>query len=650
MPTICLNMIVKNESNIITRLFDSVCNIIDTYCICDTGSTDDTIEIIETYFKEKNISGKIIHKEFINFSFNRNFSYYEAKNMADYVLLLDADMVLDIKSSFDKDNMNADIYQIPQDNVNLKYYNTRLVSKNISIEYKGPTHEYIDILGPSTSKKIDDLVIIDLDDGGCKGNKFKRDIDLLEQGIIDEPKNARYYFYLANSYKNTGNMAKAIEKYKKVLEMGSWEEEVFYCYYELGHCYKNMGDNDNMLHYWLEGWNYRPTRAETLYEIIHYYRNKCKWNLCKLFYNIAKNIPYPASDILFVHKDVYDYKLLFEYSVFAWYIQETDISHIFHILMNRSELDLYSLFNNFKFYVKHLESSETITLNNSFDRIYNDQKYKFRSSSPSIIPYKDGYGVNLRYVNYNIQPNGVYDWVENIVTINKFLEFSQDLKIKSEQEIIFEIDDRQYCGIEDIKLIPYGENIYYTGTCYKQSNKLGIAGGKYNIHDLSLDYNEYTIADEQYCEKNWIFIPNKENEPRMIYSWHPFTLGKIIDNELQITEKKTLPHIFSLARGSTNGFLWDGGEKGDKEIWFVVHFVHQGDGEPRFYYHMFAIFDMDMNFKRSSIPFKFSSSPIEYCLGIIVEKNRIIVSHSEWDRESYIKIYEKEYIDTFFVK
>ena len=38
-PTLCLNMIVKNESKIIRRLFDSVLPIIDCYCICDTGST-----------------------------------------------------------------------------------------------------------------------------------------------------------------------------------------------------------------------------------------------------------------------------------------------------------------------------------------------------------------------------------------------------------------------------------------------------------------------------------------------------------------------------------------------------------------------------------------------------------------------------------
>ena len=61
MPTLCLNSIVKNESKIITRMLSSVVDIIDTYCICDTGSTDNTIEIITEFFDSRNIKGKIIH-------------------------------------------------------------------------------------------------------------------------------------------------------------------------------------------------------------------------------------------------------------------------------------------------------------------------------------------------------------------------------------------------------------------------------------------------------------------------------------------------------------------------------------------------------------------------------------------------------------
>ena len=85
LPTICLNMIVKNESKIITRLFDSVLPIIDCYCICDTGSTDNTIELIEEYFNNKKIPGKIVNETFRNFAHNRNFALNSCLNMSDYV-------------------------------------------------------------------------------------------------------------------------------------------------------------------------------------------------------------------------------------------------------------------------------------------------------------------------------------------------------------------------------------------------------------------------------------------------------------------------------------------------------------------------------------------------------------------------------------
>ena len=96
MPKICLNMIVKNESKIITRFFDSVLPFIDGYCICDTGSSDNTKDIIRTYFEKKELPGKIVEKDFVDFSTNRNFALQACHSMKDmdYVLLLDADMKL----------------------------------------------------------------------------------------------------------------------------------------------------------------------------------------------------------------------------------------------------------------------------------------------------------------------------------------------------------------------------------------------------------------------------------------------------------------------------------------------------------------------------------------------------------------------------
>ena len=56
-PTICLNMIVKNEAHLISETLKMLCSKIKfTYwVICDTGSTDNTKEQIIEFFKQQNI-------------------------------------------------------------------------------------------------------------------------------------------------------------------------------------------------------------------------------------------------------------------------------------------------------------------------------------------------------------------------------------------------------------------------------------------------------------------------------------------------------------------------------------------------------------------------------------------------------------------
>jgi glycosyltransferase involved in cell wall biosynthesis len=67
---ICFGAIIKNESKIIRRLFESIKEFIDYWVIIDTGSTDSTLEILESFKKE--IPGEIHQSEWINFETNRN--------------------------------------------------------------------------------------------------------------------------------------------------------------------------------------------------------------------------------------------------------------------------------------------------------------------------------------------------------------------------------------------------------------------------------------------------------------------------------------------------------------------------------------------------------------------------------------------------
>lgn len=241
-PTLCLNMIVKNESRIITRLFDSVSSIIDCYCICDTGSTDNTKEVITAYFEAKGIPGKIVEEPFVNFAHNRNFALQSCFGMSDYILLLDADMVLEIKPGFEKSMLSShDSYMILQGTDDFYYHNMRIIKNNCLYLYVGVTHEYISTPPTNTSKIFEKnlLFIRDIGDGGAKSDKFERDIRLLKGGIEQNPNSDRYHFYLANSYFDSGKFEEAIETCKKRIKIGGWEQEVWYSYYRIGMAYKN---------------------------------------------------------------------------------------------------------------------------------------------------------------------------------------------------------------------------------------------------------------------------------------------------------------------------------------------------------------------------------------------------------------------------
>jgi tetratricopeptide (TPR) repeat protein len=667
-PSLCLNMIVKNESKIINRLFDSVISIIDCYCICDTGSTDNTVEIIENYFKHKGIPGKVVYEPFKNFCHNRNFALQSCVGMSDYVLLLDADMVLDVKS-FDKKMLNAaSSFSIIQGNDSFYYQNMRIVKNDGRYKYNGVTHEYIDTPSDSTVLPIDKSIIFirDIGDGGCKSNKFERDIKLLLDGIKDEPNNVRYYFYLANTYHDLGRYNEAIDMYKKRIELGGWKEEVWYSYYRIGMSFMKQQKLSDALWYWMEGYNYYPERLEGLYELMHFYRNAGKnklafviYNMCKQYLDKSKN----RDHFLFLHNDVYKYKIQYEYTIIAAYNDVKLINDEVVDIMNSNsnDLEIFNLLSNMKFYKHTLQVKTKYTLDNSIISEINRDNVTLNSSSSCLIKNNTntGYKLNVRYVNYFINQNGNYlNCDKYIITANKFVELDNNLQVVKSEWLELVFDGRRYIGVEDVRIFydRCNDKIIYIGTGYHQTNNIGIVSGEYDLDAKKLQVNELKQHFKQSdCEKNWVFVDYK-NDTHIIYEWYPLKICKHnTDNTIHISETKEMPKIFSKVRGSTCGFNYarkigettSGNIKIDieeTEIWFVGHIVSYEN--PRHYYHIISVFDSEMNLLRYSAPFKFESEPIEYCLSIVVEDERVLMNYSTWDRTTRIGVYDKKYIDS----
>jgi glycosyltransferase involved in cell wall biosynthesis len=673
-PKICLNMIVKNESRVIERLLTSVAPLIDAYCICDTGSTDNTIELIESFMTKRKIPGKIVHEPFRDFGYNRTFAAKAAAEIPgmDYLLLLDADMVLtgDILNSENiktfKTSLTADCYHICQGTPQYYYKNVRIMRNYRGYTYWGVTHEYINTPAGTVYESIDmgTLFINDIGDGGAKTDKFERDIRLLTKGLEENPGNDRYTFYLANSLRDAGRYHEAIARFRERIKIGGWIEEIWHSHYSIGNCYRSLGEMEKAIGAWIDAFQAHPKRIESLYEIIKHYREHGKNVAAYMFYKTAdaSRAKWGASnDFLFLQKDVYDYKLDYEMSILGYYANYDGYQmpklNMKVLCYPHLPGDINkNIMTNYKFYCPRLIERTT-----TFDQPFLTKATEslglasdgtFVKSTPSLVLRGNHLIVNVRYVNYRIDDNGNYVNQENIITKNAIatLDISKDRwQIVDEFELAYErCHDGHYVGLEDIRLYIEGDTMFYNANRGLKSGDMTVETGQIALETKSTK-NVRWPKGKYSLEKNWVLFGSN----RVIYHWNPeLTIGTIVrtahkseyaeDSLSYFKELKRnpVPPFFNSLRGSTNGVVIK------DELWFICHSVSYEDR--RYYYHIVVVLDRETLAVRRYTPFfTFEGEKVEYTLGFVyLEKTDILlIGYSLYDKCAKYMSVSREYFE-----
>jgi hypothetical protein len=667
---ICLNMIVKNESKIITRLFDSLLQIIDFWIISDTGSTDNTREIIISYFKEKNIQGHLCKHAWKNFGHNRTLALREAQISNydfDYILLLDADMKLTIGKKFNKNKLKDDVYYVKQGGSNISYYNVRILRKTLDVTCVCPTHEYYDIKGDFKSYSFEKelLFINDIGDGGAKSDKYERDIKLLLDGINEEPNNPRYYFYLAQSYKCINKNTEAIKYYLLRTQKGGWCEEIWYSYFEIGNIYIKMKEHEKAIYYYLMAYSINKGRVENIYKIAEHFRNKLNYVLANHFtdmgLSILKNSQDNDKNILFKNPQVYDYLLLYEKSINIYYSTEpnklkTGLEISNYLMLNKYNLNIeqnkYNIIvSNLKFYIqnfeelggKHLHSLSIENMNFNFDSDFKN------CHNPSIIKHNDNYYINFRISNYSMSifnNNLCYKVYKNesIVDINdknpvitkniickcdSNFNFIETTELSFDEFNLFKFNSTVK-GIEDIRLIFYSENIYFVGNSREttKDNNPRMLLGKYSIKENKIKNLVVLNNYEDYkCQKNWSPFIFEENL-LLFYSFDPIIIlePNLKTGECKIFKKEKNNLNYEFLRGGSQGFY------AKNNLYFITHEVVYENG--RIYLHRFVKMNSDLTICEISYPFYMKNQGIEYISGAVYNKNNneIIITWGSDDK------------------
>ncbi|HZF51472.1 MAG TPA: glycosyltransferase [Polyangiaceae bacterium] len=305
-------MIVKDEAAVIERCLASVKGLIDCWIICDTGSSDDTANRIRASLE--GIPGELHHSPWVNFGANRTKALALARDKADYVLVIDADMTVSYELNA-KRGLSADSYMIRYAG-DLDYRQRLLLSGRRAYHYAGAVHEYVEVPADERTDILNTITITHHGDGKARPGKLQRDLELLRQSFAVDPTNPRTVFYLAQTYRDLGRVDDALESYERRAEMGGWEEEVFYALYQAALLTdKHTGDWGVAFQAFVRAWEYRPSRLEPIYHIVNRLRRRKEYHTATLFARPALVQPYPSRDILFVHRWVYTYGLPLEYAL-----------------------------------------------------------------------------------------------------------------------------------------------------------------------------------------------------------------------------------------------------------------------------------------------------------------------------------------------
>jgi len=640
---LCLNMIVKNEMANLERCLGSIAGYIDCWVIADTGSTDGTQDFIQTYFRERNIPGELHAIPFNNFEQARNEALARACASPlryDYLLFSDADMELIVEDPSFREKLDAPGYRLIQRaGFGLTYWNARLARRTLGARYRGVTHEYLDV--PGGVHELQGVWYKDHATGSNRVDKFERDIRLLQEGLKQEPENARYYFYLAQSQRDAGRAAEAAATYAKRAAMGGWDEEAWCARLYGARCLLAAKDEAGFLREALAAFDQRPQRAEPLYDLARYYRERGMNHASALFCEAGLAIPRPSEDILFIEDFAYATGLLEEYSIVANYSKDPVRKERGHAACEYLTLsrdapqgarDLAR--SNLRFYMKPAgEIMPSLTAR----KVGFTPPDGYHPMNPSLTRCGETLFLNQRAVNYTLT-RGHYKTPDDgpIRTRNFLLRLNAGLDVENATEILPPRDMPaplfpSVMGFEDLRVFEWKGELWSISNVRELAREgwcqQVLARLERNAGAACLLTDWRVISHGDWHEKNW--MPQVEGDRlRFIYSCDP---TRITDEHGALIGEKKSPVAGDAFRGGSNAVSFDGG-------WLaLVHEVCHATHE-RIYTHRFVWFNATNALQKVSRRFYFHEKGIEFAAGMAwhPDGRRLAISFGVADSEAWI--------------
>ena len=657
-PRLCLNMIVKNEASRILRALDSAREHIVSFAILDTGSTDGTQDLIKEWAGLYKIPGDIGNGHFEHFAQARNDALALARKRDDwdYLLLFDADMQLVVNDPDWLYGVIAESHDMYQCAGALHYQNRRLLSRHSAAIYVTPTHEF---LAAQTGGCIPmhKAFFIDHADGSNRTDKFIRDIRIFKKALKngEEPKD-RIYYYLGQSYRDAGKPAEAIKWYQRRADLGGWAEEVWSSYTNIASCFRDLGNIGEFIRWNLVAYNFRPSRAESLYDIAKFFREKGENPSSVIFSEAGMRIPL-SNDALFVNDYVYRQGLKDEFAISAFYVpdrRDDGFRVCDELALTRGPYGFSAALadSNLLHYMQPLQlDCPSLRLT----QIEFTAEEHWTPMNPSVCLHRGELKALVRTVNYRMDEDGRYliratDGTANasnpINTRNWLVPLDRDLHAITQIELVprepIACEYPLVVGLEDPRIFDFDNNLYISATVRQRSadglaeqtlarigGPAGSASSLGGYAQLGLDDIRPMLRSPRLYEKNWMPIVGGD---AIRFMYRP---GHVVDQAGQDLGEASPPKLRTDSfSGSSQLIPYRSGWLG------IIHEAHVYTDRPwkRYYSHRFTYYDDRFSLRRVSRPFFFKDKVIEFVAGIArhPDNGDFVISFGFKDCEAWV--------------
>ena len=651
---ICLILIVKNDEQRIERCLESVKEIVDCVVVCDAGSTDKTIDIIEAFLQKSYIPGKIIqnssgsHRTTAMTAAQEMLHEHQFSLSSTYLLVLDGNKIVHPTESFKKESLQKDAYLLLEKS-SCYSYQLNLLKASIPWKSTGIGNEYWSL---GTSYQCEKLRTLTIEDQGDNQERVAQDIQQIKEVLHKDPKDERNMFYLAQSLKSLQQWEEAIFWYKKRIEFKGDKEEIWFSKYMIGECYKELNNWESALFWLLEAYQYNPDRTEPLLTITTYYRMRGQNDLAYIFTTYGSLIPADDEQIFFNSPPNATYRFDEERSIVAYYtrFREEGFNAASKLVLTRDvpwnvKAQTY---NNLRFYIQKLPGTRYLPIALDLPLIETGIDERYHPMNPSILKTDDGYQVICRTVNYTQTGAKIFQTVDKsgiFRTRNFLIHYDQQFNFLSQNEIIEQLPrERIRCwissnikGLDDCRIFNLQGKTWFSCTT-NDTNPTG----NFQISLCRLSDTETGVVDKlvpllgpdpDRCEKNWVpFIKN--GELLLIYSYDPYIIYKPdLDTGVctEILHDQPGDDLTSF-RGSAAPVEFDGG------YLMLVHEVAHLEDHSRIYYHRFVFLDDTFKVQKLSKPFIFQHAGVEFCTSMTLDhaEKQLILGVGVEDREAYL--------------